>query len=59
MMRTPWNSPLINTLTTDDAARLQQIFMSLSFELSEMRKEMEELRKSIDKMNRNSYGVRP
>jgi hypothetical protein len=59
MMRTPWNSPLINTLTTDDAARLQQIFMSLSFELSVMRKEMEELRKSIDKMNRNSYGVRP
>jgi len=59
MMRTPWNSPIINTLTSTDAGRLQQIFMSLSFELSEMRKEMQELRESIDKMNRNSYGVRP
>jgi len=58
-MRTPWSSPIINTLTTDDAARLQQIFMSLSFELSEMRKEMEELRRLVARMDRNGYGVRP
>jgi len=58
-MRTPWSSPIINTLTTDDAARLQQIFISLSFELSEMRKEMEELRRLVAKMDRNGYGVRP
>jgi hypothetical protein len=56
-MRTPWSSPIINTLTTDDAARLQQIFMSLSFELSEMRKEMEELKRLVARMDRNSYGV--
>jgi len=58
-MRTPWSSPIINTLTTDDAARLQQIFISLSFELSEMRKEMEELRRLVARMDRNGYGVRP
>lgn len=58
-MRTPWSSPIINTLTTDDAARLQQIFMSLSFELSEMRKEMEELRRLVARMDRGGYGVRP
>lgn len=58
-MRTPWSSPIINTLTTDDAARLQQIFMSLSLELSEMRKEMEELRRLVARMDRNGYGVRP
>jgi len=58
-MRTPWSSPIINTLTTDDAARLQQIFMSLSLELSEMRKEMEELKRLVARMDRNSYGVRP
>lgn len=58
-MRTPWSSPIINTLTTDDAARLQQIFISLSFELSEMRKEMEELRRLVARMDRNGYGIRP
>jgi hypothetical protein len=59
MMRTPWNSPLINTLTTDDAGRLQQIFMSLSFELSEMRKEVEDLKRLVASMDRRGYGVRP
>lgn len=58
-MRTPWSSPIINTLTTDDAARLQQIFISLSFELSEMRKEMEELKRLVASMDRRGYGVRP
>ena len=59
MMRTPWNSPLINTLTTYDAGRLQQIFMSLSFELSEMRKEVEDLKRLVASMDRRGYGVRP
>jgi hypothetical protein len=58
-MRTPWNSPIINTLTTDDAARLQQIFMSLSFELSEMRKEVDDLKRLVSSMDRRGYGVRP
>jgi hypothetical protein len=58
-VRTPWNSPIINTLTTDDAARLQQIFISLSFELSEMRKEMDDLKRLVANMDRRGYGVRP
>jgi hypothetical protein len=58
-MRTPWSSPIINTLTTDDAARLQQIFMSLSKELAEMRREVDELRRAMGNMSAGSYGVRP
>lgn len=56
-MRTPWNSPIINTLTSDDAARLQQIFMSLSSELSELRKEMDDLKRLVSSMDRRGYGV--
>lgn len=58
-MRTPWSSPIINTLTTDDAARLQQIFMSLSKELAEVRAEMDDLKRLVGRMDRNNYGVRP
>jgi hypothetical protein len=58
-MRTPWSSPIINTLTTDDAARLQQIFMSLSKELAEVRTEMDDLKRLVGRMDRNNYGVRP
>lgn len=58
-MRTPWSSPIVNTLTSTDAARLQQIFMSLSFELSEMRKDIDELKRMVANMDRNTYGVRP
>jgi len=58
-MRTPWSSPIINTLTTDDAARLQQIFMSLSKELSEVRREVDELKRMMGNINAGSYGVRP
>jgi len=56
-MRNPWSSPIINTLTTDDAARLQQIFMSLSSELAELRKELDSLKRSVDRMD-DGYGVR-
>ncbi len=58
-MRSPWSSPIINTLTTDDAARLQQIFMSLSRELTEVRTEMDDLKKMVARMDRGNYGVRP
>jgi hypothetical protein len=58
-MRTPWSSPIINTLTTDDAARLQQIFMSLSRELTEVREEMDDLKRLVSRMDRGNYGVRP
>lgn len=58
-MRSPWSSPIINTLTTDDAARLQQIFMSLSRELTEVRTEMDDLKRMVARMDRGSYGVRP
>jgi hypothetical protein len=58
-MRSPWSSPIINTLTTDDAARLQQIFMSLSRELTEVRTEMDDLKRMVAQMDRGSYGVRP
>ena len=58
-MRTPWSSPIINTLTTDDAARLQQIFMSLSKELAEVRAEMDDLKRLVSRMDRGNYGVRP
>jgi hypothetical protein len=58
-MRNPWSSPIINTLTTDDAARLQQIFMSLSRELTEVREEMDDLKRMVARMDRGSYGVRP
>jgi hypothetical protein len=58
-MRSPWSSPIINTLTTDDAARLQQIFMSLSRELTEVREEMDDLKRMVARMDRGSYGVRP
>ena len=58
-MRSPWSSPIINTLTTDDAARLQQIFMSLSRELTEVRTEMDDLKKMVAQMDRGNYGVRP
>ena len=56
-MRTPWSSPIINTLTTDDAARLQQIFMSLSKELSEVRDELDNLKRLVARMDRANYGV--
>jgi hypothetical protein len=58
-MRSPWSSPIINTLTTDDAARLQQIFMSLSRELTEVRTEMDDLKRMVARMDRGNYGVRP
>lgn len=58
-MRSPWSSPIINTLTTDDAARLQQIFMSLSKELTEVRAEMDDLKRMVARMDRGNYGVRP
>jgi hypothetical protein len=58
-MRSPWSSPIINTLTTDDAGRLQQIFMSLSRELTEVREEMDDLKRMVARMDRGSYGVRP
>jgi hypothetical protein len=58
-MRSPWSSPIINTLTTDDAARLQQIFMSLSRELTEVREEMDDLKRMVARMDRGNYGVRP
>ena len=58
-MRTPWSSPLINTLTTADAARLQQIFISLSKELSDLQGEVDDLRRQVGKMNVGNYGVRP
>jgi hypothetical protein len=58
-MRSPWSSPIINTLTTDDAARLQQIFMSLSRELTEVRTEMDDLKRMVAQMDRGNYGVRP
>ena len=58
-MRTPWSSPIINTLTTDDAGRLQQIFMSLSRELTEVREEMDDLKRMVARMDRGNYGVRP
>jgi hypothetical protein len=58
-MRTPWSSPISNTLQSVDAARLQQIFISLSFELSEMRKDIDELKKMVASQNRRDYGVRP
>jgi hypothetical protein len=57
MIRNPWNSPLINTLQTDDAGRLQQIFMSLSSELIEMRKEIDKLKSMVSSMERRDYGV--
>jgi hypothetical protein len=57
MIRNPWNSPLINTLQTDDAGRLQQIFMSLSSELIEMRKEIDKLKSMVSSMDRRDYGV--
>lgn len=56
-MRTPWSSPILNTLTTADAARLQQIFMSLSFELSEIRKDIDELKRMVSVQSRRDYGV--
>jgi hypothetical protein len=58
-MRSPWSSPIINTLTTDDAGRLQQIFMSLSRELTEVREEMDDLKRMVARMDRGNYGVRP
>lgn len=58
-MRNPWSSPIINTLTTDDAARLQQIFMSLSKELAEMRRDVEDLKRLVAGLSAGSYGVRP
>jgi hypothetical protein len=58
-MRSPWSSPIINTLTTDDAGRLQQIFMSLSKELTEVRAEMDDLKRMVARMDRGNYGVRP
>lgn len=54
-----WTSPIINTFTTDDAARLQQVFMSLSKELSDMRKEIQDLKRLVSSMDRNGYGLRP
>lgn len=58
-MKTPWSSPIINTLTTADAARLQQIFISLSKELSDLQGEVDDLRRQVGKMNAGNYGVRP
>jgi hypothetical protein len=58
-MRSPWSSPIINTLTTDDAGRLQQIFMSLSRELTDVREEMDDLKRMVARMDRGNYGVRP
>jgi len=58
-MIAPWNSPIINTFKTDDAARLQQVFMSLSKQLSEMSKEIEDLKRLVSSMgSRGDYGVR-
>lgn len=59
-MRPVWTSPIVNTLTSDDAGRLQQIFYSLSRELSEMRAEMESMRSQIAAIDaRRQNGVRP
>jgi len=55
----PWTSPIINTCTTDDAARLQQVFISLSKELSDIRKEIQDLKRLVSSMDRSGYGLRP
>jgi hypothetical protein len=58
-MIAPWNSPIINTFTTDDAARLQQVFMSLSRQLAEMSKEIADLKREIKSMDLSGgYGLR-
>lgn len=58
-MIAPWNSPIINTFTTDDAARLQQVFMSLSKQLSEMSKEIQDLKRLVSSMDSGGgYGLR-
>ncbi|QGH73543.1 MAG: hypothetical protein [Podoviridae sp. ctDWo9] len=57
-MRSPWSSPIINTLTTADAARLAQIFMSLSKELSDMRSEIASLKQEVAKSVMEPYAVR-
>lgn len=58
-MIAPWNSPIINTFTTDDAARLQQVFMSLSRQLAEMSKEIQDLKREIRAMDLSGgYGIR-
>jgi len=47
-------------LTSDDAARLQQIFFSLSRELSEMKAEMDSMKSQIAAIDaRRRNGVRP
>ena len=58
-MINPWTSPIINTFTTDDAARLQQVFMSLSKELADIRKEIQDLKRLVSSMDRCGYGLRP
>jgi hypothetical protein len=59
-MKTPWSSPILNTLTGADAGRLQQVFFSLSRELSEMSKEIESLRSQVAAIDaKRQYGVRP
>lgn len=59
-MRPVWSSPIVNTLTSDDSARLQQIFYSLSRELSEMHAEMESMRSQIAAIDaRRQNGLRP
>jgi len=59
-MKTPWSSPIVNTLTGADAGRLQQVFFSLSRELSEMSKEIESLRSQVAAIDaKRQYGVRP
>jgi len=59
-MKTVWSPAIINTLTSDDAARLQQIFFSLSRELSEMKAEMDSMKSQIAAIDaRRRNGVRP
>jgi len=56
---TPWTSPIINTFTTADAARLQQVFMSLSKQLGDMSKEIQDLKRMVSSMDSSGgYGLR-
>jgi hypothetical protein len=50
-----WTNPIVNALKTDDAAVLQQIFLSLSQELGRMNEKIQQLEIQVSKSNRKDY----
>ena len=50
-----WSNPIVNALKTEDAIALQQIFSSLSHEISRINDEIQTLQIEIANSNRKDY----